>query len=266
VFSLDNQTYLLEYSNSSVRNITGERPPENGKNPPDKGELPMMLMGHRGAAALEPENTLLSINLALEIGVDAVEIDVHLTRDKELAVIHDSTLDRTTNGTGPVGSFTLSQMKKFDAGKGEHIPSLQEVIDLVRGRCRLIVELKEEGTEQKVVKLIRENALYDSAYVISFWHRLVKRAKEMDNRVKTGVLLVGCPVNACLARSVSADALVMNYAFVNKELVETAHREGVKVFVWNIDLPDLLKPYAEMQVDGIGSNDPRILVNYFMRS
>jgi glycerophosphoryl diester phosphodiesterase len=226
----------------------------------------MMLMGHRGAAALEPENTLLSINRALEIGVNAVEIDVHLTRDKELAVIHDSTLDRTTNGTGPVSSYTLSEIKKFDAGKGERIPSLQAVIDLVRGRGRLIVELKEEGTEQGVVELIRENALYDSAYVISFWHTLVKRVKEMDSRIKTGVLLVGCPVNACLAKSASADAMVMNYAFVNKELVETAHREEVKVFIWNIDHPDLLKPYAEMQVDGIGSNDPGILVNYFRTS
>lgn len=225
-----------------------------------------MLMGHRGAAALEPENTLLSINRALEIGANAVEIDVHLTRDRELAVIHDSTLDRTTNGTGPVSSCTLSEIKKFDAGKGERIPSLQEVIDLVRGRGRLIVELKEEGTEQGVVELIRKNGLYDSAYVISFWHMLVKRVKEMDSRIKTGVLLVGCPVNACLAKSASADALVMNYAFVNRELVETAHREGVKVFIWNIDRPDLLKPYADMQVDGIGSNDPGILVNYFMKS
>jgi glycerophosphoryl diester phosphodiesterase len=227
--------------------------------------MAMMLMGHRGAAALEPENTLRSIELALEIGVSAVEIDVHLTRDKELAVIHDSTLDRTTNGTGPVSSYTLSEIKKFDVGKGETIPSLQEVIDLVRGRARLIVELKEEGTEQGVVTLIRKNNLHDSVYVISFWHKLVKRVKEMDSRIKTGVLLVGCPVDACLARSVSADALVMNYAFVNGELVEAAHRQGVKVFIWNIDYPDLLKPYAEMQVDGIGSNDPRILVNYFLK-
>jgi len=225
-----------------------------------------MLMGHRGAAALEPENTLLSINRALEIGVNAVEIDVHLTRDRELAVIHDSTLDRTTNGTGPVSNYTLSEIKKFDAGKGERIPSLQEVIDLVRGRCRLIVELKEDGTEQGVVELIRKNELYDSAYVISFWHMLVKRVKEMNSRIKTGVLMVGCPVNACLAKSAFADALVMNYAFINRELVETAHREGVKVFIWNIDCPDLLKPYADMQVDGIGSNDPRIFVNYFMKS
>lgn len=91
----------------------------------------MMIMGHRGAAALEPENTLVSIARAMEIGVDAVEIDVHLSKDGEIVVIHDSTVDRTTNGTGPVRSYTLREMKAFDAGKGETIPTLQEVMDLV---------------------------------------------------------------------------------------------------------------------------------------
>ncbi|MEW5818517.1 MAG: glycerophosphodiester phosphodiesterase, partial [Spirochaetota bacterium] len=123
----------------------------------------------------------------------------------------------------------------------------------------------EEGTEQGVVDLIRKNELYSSVFVISFWHMLVKRVKEMDSRIKTGVLLVGCPVDACLARSVSADALVMNYAFVNRDLVEAAHREKIKVFIWNIDSPELLKPYIEMQVDGIGSNDPGIFAQLLGR-
>ncbi len=223
----------------------------------------MMLMGHRGAKALEPENTLLSIKRAIEIGVDAVEIDVHLTRDKEVVIIHDTTVDRTTNGSGLVGNYILEEIKKLDAGKGEKIPTLEEVIGLVKGRVRLIIELKEEGMEDKVVELIRRHGLHDSAYVISFWHMAVKRVKEMDSRIKTGVLLVGCPVDACIARSASAEALVMNYAFVNKELVQLAHQDSLKVFIWNIDDPAMLKPYVDMGVDGIGSNDPRILVDYF---
>lgn len=223
----------------------------------------MMIMGHRGAKALEPENTLLSIRRAMEIGVDAVEIDVHLTKDKEVVVIHDSTVDRTTNGKGPIGSYTLEEIKKLDAGKGEKIPTLEEVIEFVKDKVRLIIELKEEGTEDKVVELIKRYNMFDSAYIISFWHMLVKKIKEMDSRIKTGVLLVGCPVDACMARSASADALVMNYAFVNKELVDKAHQEGLKVFIWNIDDRDMLRPYVDMGVDGIGSNDPRILVEYF---
>lgn len=223
----------------------------------------MIIMGHRGAAALEPENTLLSIARAIDIGVDAVEIDVRLTKDKEVVVIHDSAVDRTTNGTGPVNGYTLEKIKDLDAGKGETIPTLKEVIDLIDNRVRLVIELKESGTEDRVVELVRTCNLYDNAYVISFWHRLVKTVKGTDSRIKTGVLLVGCPVDVSIATSASADALVMRYSFVDKQFVEAAHKENLMVLVWNIDERELVRPFAEMGVDGIGSNDPRVLVDYF---
>jgi len=223
----------------------------------------MMIMGHRGAAALEPENTLRSIERAIHVGVDAVEIDVHLTRDKRLVVIHDDTVDRTTNGSGTVSSFSLEEIRRLDAGKGERIPTLQEVIDLVRGKVRLVVELKEKGTEGPVSVSIRENGLLDDVYVISFWHRLVRAAKALEDRLKTGVLLVGCPVDTSVATQAAADALVMRYTFVDGEFVDLAHRDGLKVFVWNIDESHLIAPYVDMRVDGIGSNDPRILVDFF---
>ena len=223
----------------------------------------MMIIGHRGAAALEPENTLLSIERAMDIGVDAVEIDVHLSKDNELVVMHDATVDRTTNGTGPVSGYTVQEIKRLDAGKGEAIPTLQKVIDFIDRRVMLVIELKEEGTERPVVDLIIQNNLFDKACVISFWHRLVKTVKEMDSRIKTGVLLVGSPVDTCIATQASADALVMKYTFVDREFVKIVHKKGLKVFIWNIDDQDLLKPYVDMGVDAIGSNDPRVLVKYF---
>ncbi|PXF60072.1 MAG: glycerophosphodiester phosphodiesterase [Deltaproteobacteria bacterium] len=223
----------------------------------------MMIIGHRGAAALEPENTLLSIERAMDIGVDAVEIDVHLSKDKELVVIHDATVDRTTNGTGLVSGYTVQEIKRLDAGKEEAIPTLQEVIDFIDRRVMLVIELKEEGTERPVVDLMIRNNLFDKACVVSFWHRLVKTVKEMDSRIKTGVLLVGSPVDACIATQASADALVMKYSFVDQEFVKTAHKKGIKVFIWNIDDQDLIEPYVDMGVDAIGTNDPRVLVKYF---
>lgn len=223
----------------------------------------MIIMGHRGAAALAPENTLLSIATAMEIGVDAVEIDVHLSKDKEIVVIHDATVDRTTNGTGAVSSYTLEEMKRLDAGKGETIPTLQEVMDLIHGKVNLVIELKDEGTEEPVVDLIQRNGLMENVYVISFWHWLVRTVKDIEGRIKTGVLFVGCPVDASIAARVSADALVMKYTFVDKRFVHTAHKEGLTVFVWNIDDPRLVKPYADMGVDGMGSNDPRVLIDFF---
>ncbi len=235
-----------------------------GRNVKQHGKKNVMIMGHRGAAALEPENTLRSIRRAVEIGVDAVEIDVRLSKDEELVVIHDATVDRTTNGKGPVSSYALDDLKKLDAGKGETIPTLQEVMEHVGNKVRLVIELKEEGTERMVVGLVKRRNLGDNVYVISFWHDLVKSIKGMESSIKTGVLLVGCPVDACVATQASADALVMKYTFVNRHFIQIAHKEGLKVFVWNIDDQHLVKPYVDMGVDGIGSNDPRILVEHFM--
>ncbi len=223
-----------------------------------------MIMGHRGAAALEPENTLRSIERAMEIGVDAVEIDVRLSKDGELMVVHDSTVDRTTDGSGPVSDYSLDDLKKLDAGGGQTIPTLQEVMELVGYKVKLVIELKEEETERMVVELIKRNSFEDNVYVISFWHELVKTVKVMESCIKTGVLLVGCPVDTCVAGQASADALVMKYNFVNRHFVEMVHKNGLQVFVWNIDDRHLLKPYVDMGVDGIGSNDPRVLVEYFM--
>lgn len=226
-------------------------------------EVVMMIMGHRGAANLEPENTLRSIARAIEIGVDAVEIDVRLTRDEEIVVIHDETLDRTTNGKGFVKRYTLEELKEFDAGKGERIPTLQEVMDLTADKVCLVIELKEKGTEKKVVEMIQNNEVAHRVYVISFWHRLVQAVKRLDGDIKTGVLLVGCPVDLSVAARASADAFVMRYRFVDGQFVQMAHNGGLKVFLWNIDDPDLLERYVAMGVDGIGSNDPRVLVDFF---
>jgi glycerophosphoryl diester phosphodiesterase len=223
----------------------------------------MVIMGHRGAAALEPENTLLSISRAIEIGVDAVEIDVRLSKDGELMVIHDSSVDRTTDGTGLVAEHSLKEIKALDAGKGETVPTLQEVIELVGKKATLVIELKEEGTERKVVELIKKNCFEKNVHVISFWHRLVKCVKEMDKGIRTGVLIVGCPVDPSVATRARADALIMRYTFLNREFVNIAHQEDLKVFIWNIDDENLLMPFVEMGVDGIASNDPRVLVDFF---
>ena len=111
------------------------------------------IMGHRGAPADEPENTLRSFSRALAVGVAAVELDVQLTKDGRLAVIHDETLDRTTNGRGPVRDFTLAELKKLDAGRGEPVPSLEEVFDLVQGKAHLVVELKQPEAAAALLRL-----------------------------------------------------------------------------------------------------------------
>ena len=221
------------------------------------------IMGHRGAPAYEPENTLRSINRALEMGVAAVEVDVHLSRDGRLVVIHDATVDRTTNGTGRVRDLTFPELRLLDAGRGERLPALEEVADLVRGRAYLVVEIKVPAAGPALLKMFNERRLFDDAMVISFWHPLVKALKEQEPRLHTGILMVGCPADpAALARAALADALVLNYAYVTADLAAQAHQAGLKVYIWNIDDVETLKPYLTMNLDGIGSNRPDVLIEF----
>jgi glycerophosphoryl diester phosphodiesterase len=221
------------------------------------------IMGHRGAPADEPENTLGSFRRALAVGVAAVEFDVQLTKDGRLAVIHDETLDRTTNGRGPVINFTLAELKGLDAGRGEPIPSLEEVFDLVQGQAHLVVELKQPEAAGALRGFFEERRAFEDATVISFWHPAIKSLKEAEPRFSTGVLMVGCPADPVgLARAANSDALVLHYAYATPELVAAAHDNGLLVYVWNIDDTDTLKPYLTMNLDGIGSNRPGVLIEY----
>jgi glycerophosphoryl diester phosphodiesterase len=224
------------------------------------------IMGHRGAPTDEPENTLRSFRRALAMGVAAVELDVQLTKDGRLAVIHDDTLDRTTNGWGPVADFTLAELRQLDAGRGEPVPSLEEVFDLVKGKAHLVVELKQPEATGALLRFFQENQAFEFATVISFWHPAVKALKEREPRLNTGVLMVGCPADPVgLARAARADALVLNYRYVNRELVDAAHRQEIRVIVWNIDDPEILKPFLAMNLDAICTNRPQEIIDYLKK-
>jgi glycerophosphoryl diester phosphodiesterase len=224
------------------------------------------IMGHRGAPADEPENTLRSFARALAVGVAAVELDVQLTRDGRLAVIHDETLDRTTNGKGRVKDFTLAELQRLDAGRGEPVPSLEEVFDLVQGKANLVVELKQPEAAGALQRFFQERRAFAFTTVISFWHPAVKALKEAESRFNTGVLMVGCPADPVgLARAARAGTLALNFRYVNRELVDAAHQQDIKVIVWNIDDPETLKPYLAMNLDAICTNRPQEIINYLSK-
>lgn len=221
------------------------------------------IMGHRGAKAYEPENTLRSIHRALDMGVQAVEIDVHVSRDGRLVVIHDATVDRTTEGTGQVADLTWDELRRLDAGMGEQLPSLEEVVALVKGRVHLFVEMKDPAAVEPLAAFFAAQDLFAEAQVISFWHPALKKLRGLEPRIRTGVLFVGCPVDPSgLAHNAAAEALVLNYQYVTPDLVQAARQANLTVAVWNIDtLTDLL-PVLPLDLDYIGSNAPDILINY----
>jgi len=217
--------------------------------------------GHRGAAALEPENTLLGIGRAIELGVDQIEIDVHLTRDNRLVVIHDETVDRTTNGHGRIRDLSFKEIRALNAGKGETVPTLEEVIRLTKGKVILQVELKGRGVEKNAVEAVEMTGIVGEVVFTSFRHPAVRTAKELNPDIETGVLFYCLPIDPCrLALDAGAEAIHPNVSFVDKEMVCRAHESGLKVRAWNSDDEQEMKRLIKTGVDGLGSNRPDLLM------
>ena len=222
----------------------------------------VLKISHRGASAYEPENTLRAIKRALGYAVDMVEIDVRETKDGQIMVIHDETLERTTNGRGYVHQMTYSELRRLDAGKGERIPTLQEVIDLVKGRVGLVVELKDPGTTDKVARILTENNFADQTLVTSFIHSEVKRIKELNPQLETGVIFRSAPIKPSqLALDANANALFPYYKYVTTRMIEDAHSNQLTVNVWTLDTREEIEYYVRMGVDGAATNKPDLLTD-----
>lgn len=225
------------------------------------------IVGHRGAMGYCPENTLVSFERGLELGADWIELDVHLSKDGALIVIHDETLDRTTNGHGLVRDHTLTQLRSLDAGNGQKLLTLDEVLDWARRRDTLLdIEIKNApvfypGIEDKVVQAIYAAGMVDQLIVISFDHAAVKRVKELEPNIATGVLYACKPTDGgvSLASAAQADAVLPHWAYVTQEDVSAAHAAGLAVAPWASSDPAVLKGLVHAGVDAIGTNHPDVL-------
>ena len=225
-----------------------------------------LVVGHRGAMGYCPENTLASFERAAQLGADWVELDVHLSRDGALVVIHDETLDRTTNGSGPVRERTLSELQRLDAGQGERIPTLEEVLAWARRRrIGVDVEIKNApvyyaGIEAAVVRAVERCAMLEQVLVSSFDHRAVQRVGALEPRLATGVLFAHRPVElASVARPAGADVLLPRWPYVVAEDVRAAHAAGLSVGTWTTSDPAELRRLVEAGVDAIATNHPDVL-------
>ncbi len=228
-----------------------------------------LIIGHRGAMGYAPENTLASFEKALQLGADIIELDVHLTKDGELVVMHDPTVDRTTTGRGWIRDLTLREVRKLDAGvrydprfAGQKVPVLDEVLHWARGKARLLIEIKNgpvyyEGIEERVAADIRLHDMVESCEVISFDHQSVKLLKTLSPDIRAGVLYACLPVDpVSLARASDAQILMPNWAYATPGVVDAAHRAGLAVYVWTVNQPDEMACVAGLHVDAIGTNFP----------
>lgn len=219
------------------------------------------IIGHRGCG-YEPENTPRSFREALEQNVDYIELDVWRCASGELVVIHDETLDRTTNGTGKVTGFTLSELQSFDAGMGERIPTLEQVLNIVGGKAKICIELKEMELTDDVAKLI-ENCVvtgecsYEDFMVSSFNHRELVKLRQRIPQIKIGAILYGIPLSVSdLKEKFDADSLHISTEFISQELIDEAHAHGMTVFAYTVNSIDDFKRVLSMGIDGICSDYP----------
>jgi len=232
------------------------------------------VVGHRGAMGHCPENTLASFERGLQLGADWIELDVHLSRDNALIVVHDETLDRTTNGQGAVREHSLAELKALDAGSwfgpeyaGERVPTLDEVLGWARQRNAIVdIEIKNApvyyaGIEAAVVEALDRYGMTEQVIVISFDHRTVQRVKTLDPRIATGVLYSGRPVDGgvSLAAQAQADAILPHWAHVTAADVAGAHSAGLSVAPWASSDPAVLRGLIDAGVDAIGTNHPDVL-------
>lgn len=229
-------------------------------------------IGHRGAAGHAPENTLASFRKAVALGADAVELDVHRTADGALVVIHDESLERTTDGRGRVAELTLAEIRRYDAGSwkgaefaGERVPALEEIAAALPARIELFVELKGgsfryPGIEEDLARFLRARELAGRVRVSSFDHRALRRLRELMPELRTGALFAALPVDpVALARACGANAIHPSFSYLSAEAVAEAHRAGLEVYTWTVNRPEDIAAARAMEVDGMFSDFPERL-------
>ncbi len=231
-----------------------------------------LIIAHRGASALAPENTLAAFQLALEQGADGIELDVMLSLDKELVVIHDTTVNRTTNGVGKVPEMRYAQLREFNAGnrhdarfQREHLPTLAEVFDLVGNKMLINVELKNyhapfDDLAQHVVRLIEKHGLQKTSLLSSFNPLNARKARSVNPSIPFGLLaepgVLGGLFRGPMGRWYGYQALHPYYKDVTARLIESLHKRGKQCNVWTVDEPQDLLAMKQYGVDAVICNDP----------
>lgn len=216
----------------------------------------MLKIGHRGAKGYEPENTLASFQKAIELQVDGIELDVHLSSDNQLVVIHDKTINRTTNGKGLVKNYTAAELQKHQ------IPTLSDVFDLVDKKCWINVELKGKGTAKPVVKLIEKyirekNWNYDQFIISSFEWDFLEEVAALNPNIPIGVL-TETDVDAAItfAQKIKAKAIHPDFTLLTQDNTATMQKLGFLVFPWTVNKPNDIQKIKTYQANGIITDFP----------
>jgi len=234
--------------------------------------IPPLRIAHRGASGrgLAPENTLAAFEKALDIGVDMLEIDVRVTGDGQLIVLHDPSLDRTTDCEGIVREMGLDEIRQADAGDGERVPILGEVFDLARNRAPILLEIKSDFIAERVVQAIAEAQIEEQVVVQSFNPQTVERVKRLAPHLPSSLLIGELPTTPSRVRArrlvsqvleVGANTLSIWHATLTPSLIEEMRKRGIAVWAWTVDEEITMRDLAMMGVQGLVTNYPNVLNN-----
>jgi glycerophosphoryl diester phosphodiesterase len=235
----------------------------------------VLVIAHRGDSAHRPENTLASFASALEVGAQIIEFDVQLTADRELVVIHDPTLERTTSGSGRVTDHTLAEIRGLSAGypsrfgatwEQERVPTFEEVLAFLKGHARVLVEIKTEsvdpsvvdGVEARTVATLRRAGMGDAAALISFDRRALVRCRELAPEIKRGHLFYRATIEEIVAgaRAVDSELVMPHKEMLSDALIAAATAAGLKVATWVVDDEAELRSLRRFPLFAVGSNRP----------
>jgi glycerophosphoryl diester phosphodiesterase len=234
-------------------------------------------IAHRGASAYEPENTLRAFERAIDMGATMLELDVHLSRDGHLVVTHDAELSRRTNGSGDAADLTLAEIQRFDAGLGEHVPSLTEVVELARDRVQLYIELKGQNTPEPVVDLLQAMNFREQVIVGSFYPWLPQKVKFLEPAIRTSLLIRSqhreidfvewaVAVEADYVHPCWEHASPTPHKLLTPTRIAAIRQRDLGIIIWHEERPDELHALVRMDVDGICTDTPdqltRILQEY----
>ncbi|MFG2129417.1 glycerophosphodiester phosphodiesterase [Streptomyces sp. NPDC048751] len=217
----------------------------------------LLTIGHRGVMGVEPENTLRSFVAAQQAGLDAIELDLHLSKDGALVVMHDTEVDRTTDGTGPIAEKTLSELRALDAGHGEHVPVFEEVLDAVR--APLQAEIKDVQAARALAEVMIGRDLVGRVEVSSFHDEAIAEIARLVPGVRTA--LIGSRFGTDIvdrAVAVGAATVCLNIRRLTLEVVEKARKADLRIIGWVVNTQDHLRLVRALELDGATTDYPEI--------
>ncbi|MEV7728000.1 glycerophosphodiester phosphodiesterase family protein [Streptomyces sp. NPDC087917] len=222
--------------------------------------MTFLTIGHRGVMGVEPENTLRSFVRAERAGMDVIALDVRLSKDGSLAVLHDAAVDRTTDGAGAVADLTLAELRELDAGQGERVPVLDEVLEAVR--TPLLAEVRDPASAGALADLLLRRDLTSRVEVASHDGELLASLARRVPGLRTALRVDGRPDRPeellARARQAAAETLALDIRGISLDTVEAAHGAGLRVTGWTVNTLELLRLARALQLDGAATDFPEI--------